>query len=200
MPSRGPIRCNAPRLLQAVTAADTAISIDRVLEARSEKPELYRRNLLSAYFKRSLIHYDLDDMARTLADLEAAGAIGERLRQRDPDDQEIASNLNAIHEQQAMTLAHLGRAAEALRLGRQSFARKQRLLAQAPGDPGRTRELANGAFMLASVHAELGDTVAACRYFVASRAQYTALEQRQPLSEYDRGEVVALDQKLKGCG
>jgi len=169
------------------------------LAQSADKPDAYRQNLSAAYFRRSLLYYDLDRHEEAVRDLTAAENIDREILSRDPEDYGTRSRLNTFAEQKAASLALLGRFDEAEAVALAAQQDKTAFLALEPGDPGRTRELANGLQMLAEVYEVAGKTGAACSQYRKSRDLYSALKSAQPLSDYDQESLNAVNGKIATC-
>lgn len=176
---------------EALGYGDRAIAAYRQYAAASDKPDGPRRSMAISLFKRALLLYSMEDDSRALRDLDEAETIISGLIRRDPEDKGLASTLNSIQEQKAITLAYAGRSTEGLALARQSSAAKRAELALEPEDIGRLREYASNLLIVAEV-AEIAERpVEACAVYRESRSIYARIEKAGNLSEYDRDYVKA---------
>jgi len=185
----------------AIPPLDRAIGIYRALDAADPDDMTPRRNLASAYFKRALIYYSMEDDEKVLADLVAAERIADEFLAKDPDDLGIKRMRTSVIEQKAMTLAYLGRFDEAFDIGEGNLEVERALLAGEPDNPARVREVASTTFMLGEMYRLAENKIRACTLFMESKANYRRLETDFTLSDYDRETGLnPLEEYLSECG
>lgn len=180
---------------------DRAVALYAALDAASAPGDTAaRRNLIGAWFKRSLASYTMEEDEAALADLERAERGALALLADDPDDAGLKRTLATITEQKAMTLVYLGRHDDAIAAGERNVETKKTLLAEDPESPGRAREAASAVSLLAEIYRIAEKPDRACPLFVEARQRYLDVDARAPLSDYDRETGLnAVEQSLDAC-
>lgn len=179
---------------------DHAIGLYRELDKADPDDMTARRNLIGAFFKRSLINYSLEDDEAVLADLIAAEKLADEFLAQDPDDSGIIRMRTSVIEQKAMTLAYLGRYDEAITIGEANLSVEQALLDNEPDNPARLREVTTASFLLGEVYLLAQKKAQACATFTKSLAGYERLDAAFTLSDYDRETGLGpLQDYLKDC-
>ncbi len=180
---------------------DRAIALYRELDAADPDDMTARRNLIGAYFKRSLIDYSIDDDAAALIDLEQAEALADKFLAQDPDDLGITRMRTSVIEQKATTLAYLGRYEEAIEIGEGNLAVEKRLLAGEPDNPARIREVTTATFLLGEIYEIAENGERACALYRDAHAGYLRLDAEFTLSDYDRETgLKLLEEQMTDCG
>ncbi|MCK5750599.1 MAG: hypothetical protein KAH44_30550, partial [Oricola sp.] len=180
---------------------DRAVALYEELDAASAPGDTAaRRNLITAWFKRSLASYTMEEDAAALADLEKAERGAMALLADDPDDAGLKRMLATVIEQKAMALVYLGRHDEAIETGEGNVETKKALLAADPESPGRAREAASAVSLLAEIYRIAEKTERACVLFAEARQRYLDVDAQAPLSDYDRETGLnAVEKSLSDC-
>ncbi|MXO91967.1 serine/threonine-protein kinase [Pontixanthobacter aquaemixtae] len=181
---------------------DRAFAIyDRLFrEAPAGKRDDRRLNLIATLFKRSLIHSDMEQPQKALADLELAERYANFIINRDPDDEGAKSRLDTLHSQKLFVLLDLGRNAEAIALARQSLAKREQALANEPDNLGYLRDVATGQQGLADTLDEAGQSAAACAANLAALDIWEEVAKRSEISSVDReNSLVPLEKAKARC-
>ena len=187
---------------RALPPIDRAYAIYDTLfrEGPAEKRDDRRLNLIATLFKRSLVHSDMEQPQKALADLELAERYANFIINRDPDDEGARSRLDTLHSQKIFVLLELGRNAEAVSLARQSLAKREQALASEPDNLGYLREVATGQQALADTLDEAGQTVAACTAHLAALDIWEEVAKRSEISSVDReNSLVPLEKAKARC-
>ncbi len=185
----------------ALPFMDRAIEIYKALDAADPDDMTARRNLISAYFKRGLTNYSLEDDEAVLDDLTRAEALADDFLAKDPDDLGVKRIRTSVIEQKAMTLAYMGRHAEAIEIGEGNLEVEKELYLNEPENPARIREVASTSFLLGEIHLIAGNKERACALFTQSLSGYQRLETEFTLSDYDKETgMKPLEKYLEDCG
>lgn len=138
--------------------------------------------------------------AEALVADDRAVEMGGRLVDSDPGNIEARRMLDMARGQRAMTLASLGRHAEAIRTIEQSVRERQERLLLAPNDAERARDAAVPLRNLAQVYRVKGDLAGTCRVLRQALDRWMQVEQRWGLSDFDRkNELMPVKEQLAGC-
>ncbi|WP_375203591.1 serine/threonine protein kinase [Hyphococcus sp.] len=184
----------------AIEYMDRAIALYRELDAADPDDMTARRNLIGAFFKRSLIDYSLEDDEAALVDLVEAEKLVDEFLAQDPDDLGIKRIRTSVIEQKATTLAYLGRFDEAIETGEGNLAVELGLLASEPDNPARIREVTTATFLLGEIHEIAENMERACALYRDAHAGYTRLDTDFTLSDYDRETGLnLLEEQMAGC-
>lgn len=136
-----------------------------------------------------------------IADMQRAEAIAIDLLGRDPSDAGLKRLLGGIRDETAKSLAHAGRAPEALALLPVALAQSEAEIAEAPENAGVAREYAFSLTVYAEVYLKAGLRADACKMGSRAKAAWARTKELHALSDYDaRLSREALAEVEAACG
>ena len=186
---------------QALPPLDRAVGIydDLYRNGPRELRDERRLTLIASLFRRSLVHYDLKQLNKSLADLERAEKMATFLINRDADDEGAKARLDTLHSQKIYVLLDLDRASQAIPLAERLLSRRLDRLEREPADIGRFREVVTARQTLAEALERNGDAKACAEYRKVEKG-WDDLARKSEISSVDRGNSIEpLQEALARC-
>lgn len=185
---------------KSIPISDKAITIYRDLIRKYPDRKNARQSLIAALFTRALIFYDLEQWQRVVNDLSDAETITKEFLEKDPDDSGMARRLQTIWSQLAPALVQVKRYKEAITMGRESLAAREKLLKGEPNNAGYFRDKTSAVMALADVMESAGRNKEGCRLYRQAAGEWKTIEKRWGVTELNRkNDIDYINTALKDC-
>lgn len=166
----------------------------RRMHALSEKrPDdlAYRRSLALAYYRKGMVHSDLEQFDEAIDSQRRAHAISALLLEQDAKNEGNHEVYNAVQSQLMADLSSAGQHEEAITLGEAMIRPVIEDHRRAPEDPGFWRTYFQKMQMVGEVYAYAGQFTTACAYFTKAADSGESFDAKIGVSEGDRQHVLA---------
>ena len=173
-----------------IRVAGEAVRRADALSERHPDDQGYRRSHALAYYRKGMVHSDLEQFDLAIADQRRALQISERLLEEDPKNEGNQEVFGAVQSQLMSDLSSAGQHAEAIALSQAMIEPIIEDHRRAPTDPGFWRSYFHKMQMVGEVYAYAGQFDTACEYFDAAAVSGLAFDASVGTSANDRQHVL----------
>lgn len=174
---------------EMIRVAGEAVRRMDALSAKHPDDPGYRRSRALAYYRKGMVHSDLEQFDQAISDQRRALQISGRLLEEDPKNEGNQEVYVAVQSQLMADLSSAGHHEEAITIGEAMIDPIVADHVRAPSDPGFWRAYFHKLQMVGDVFAYAGRFEAACGYLEKAAASALAFDREIGISESDRDHI-----------
>ncbi|MGB3627527.1 MAG: protein kinase [Henriciella sp.] len=175
---------------EMVRVAGEAVRRMDALSAKHPQKPGYRRSHALAYYRKGMVHSDLEQFEEAIADQRQALSISARLLEQDPKNAGNQEVFNAVQSQLMADLSSAEQHEEAIGIGETMMEAVAREYQREPSDAGYWRAYYQKMQMVGEVYAYAERFETACDYLLQAADSALLYDQEIGVSESDRMHIV----------
>lgn len=175
---------------EMIRVAAEAVRRMDVLSKTHPDNQGYRRSHALAFYRKGMVHSDLEQFDLAIADQRRALGISQRLLEEDPKNSGNQEVMNAVQSQLMADLSSAGHHEEAIRIAEDAIRPVIADHEREPTNPGFWRSYYHKMQMVGEVYAYAGRFEPACDYFRKGLTSAKAFDAEIGISESDRQHIM----------